>query len=478
MFQCLAEEKNTSIIYKKELQFNVYVPVNVEVTADAHEPPLHGNVSLTCRVTAWPHRVVLAWSKGPLPDPSGSSDPWWLSPAPPRLPADSANQTAPNEPSAGNGTAVEAPAATNGTLEAPADVSTASPASGAPADAPPAAEPPPQEHHRVLDLTRDSHAHIILGNSSGSVFQEDEVTSFSRLLLDDLSRDQNATYFCYAYNAENNMTAMSSHHVQVIEPPELSFSKVTTEDSRTVKLRWQVRYPSNQPVARYHLQVKNYSAEVDWLDVHNAIPANTTTYTVGYLAPGVTYGFRVAGVNNVGVGEWVARNVTMPPDVPPKINQVHLLATTNNTLVFAWQRPPHNNGAAISQYNFELLRLHEQTLHENRTMPANENSTRSNYMFVYVGLTPGDSYAFQVRACNAIGCGNWSDQLEANTSDGTAGAPQDVQMRCFSNDDRNMTYTLVTWKPPMEARGTIQGYNVSTAMFFKISGKNIVGREI
>lgn len=80
--------------------------------------------------------------------------------------------------------------------------------------------------------------------------------------------------------------------------------------------------------------------------------------------------------------------------VPPKINQVHLLATTNNTLVFAWQRPPHNNGANISQYNFELL--HDSQLHENRTMPANENSTRSNYMFVYVGLTPGDSYSFQV----------------------------------------------------------------------------------
>lgn len=80
--------------------------------------------------------------------------------------------------------------------------------------------------------------------------------------------------------------------------------------------------------------------------------------------------------------------------VPPKINQVHLLATTNNTLVFAWQRPPHNNGATISQYNFQLL--HDQQLHENRTMAANENSTRSNYMFVYVALTPGDSYAFQV----------------------------------------------------------------------------------
>ncbi|OQR78840.1 tyrosine-protein phosphatase 69D-like [Tropilaelaps mercedesae] len=393
------------------------IPVNVQVSSSVNEPPLHGNASLTCRVTAWPHRVLLVWSRGPLP--SDASEPCGL--------------TSSNETSSYNS---EVPAVLAASVTLP---DTSKPNNGA---------------HQILDLTHDSHAQVI-GNAT---IQENDVTSSSQLLLDDLSREQNATYYCYAYNAENNMTAMSSHHVQVIEPPELNFSKVTAEDSRTVKLRWQVRYPNNQPVARYHLQVKNYSAEVDWLDVHNAIPANTTSYTVGYLAPGVTYGFRVAGVNNVGVGEWVARNITMPPDVPPKINQVHLLATTNNTLVFAWQRPPHNNGATISQYNFELL--HDQQLHENRTMAANENSTRSNYMFVYVALTPGDSYAFQVRACNAIGCGNWSDQLDANTSDGTAGAPQEVQMRCFSNDERNMTYTLVTWKPPVEARGTIQGYNV------------------
>lgn len=42
-----------------------------------------------------------------------------------------------------------------------------------------------------------------------------------------------------------------------------------------------------------------------------------------------------------------------------------------------------------------------------------------------------------------------------------AGAPEDVQMRCFSNEDLTTTYTLITWKAPKEARGTIQGYNVS-----------------
>ncbi|XP_022686769.1 tyrosine-protein phosphatase 69D-like isoform X2 [Varroa jacobsoni] len=408
--------------------------------------------------------MLLVWSRGPLA--SGPSDPWWLAVGRNETTVTTSDSISVNNATSSSGGGVSA-------NERSTTISVTSNGGGSESQSPaslPIADSGVTANrgngaHRIVDLTHDSHAQVV---GDGTV-QDDDVTSSSQLLLNDLSREQNATYYCYAYNAENNMTAMSSHHVQVIEPPELNFNKVTAEDSRTVKLRWQVRYPNNQPVARYHLQVKNYSAEVDWLDVHNAIPANTTSYTVGYLAPGVTYGFRVAGVNNVGVGEWVARNITMPPDVPPKINQVHLLATTNNTLVFAWQRPPHNNGATISQYNFQLL--HDQQLHENRTMAANENSTRSNYMFVYVALTPGDSYAFQVRACNAIGCGNWSDQLDANTSDGTAGAPLEVQMKCFSNDERNMTYTLVTWKAPTEARGTIQGYNIT------LEGSAIFRRE-
>lgn len=55
-----------------------------------------------------------------------------------------------------------------------------------------------------------------------------------------------------------------------------------------------------------------------------------------------------------------------------------------------------------------------------------------------------------------------------------AGAPEDVQMRCFSNEDRTITYTLVTWKTPKEARGTIQGYNVSGGIHYSVSPRCFV----
>ncbi|KAM7287611.1 tyrosine-protein phosphatase 69D, partial [Ixodes scapularis] len=144
---------------------------------------------------------------------------------------------------------------------------------------------------------------------------------------------------------------------------------------------------------------------------------------------------------------------------PPKINQVHLLATTNETLVFAWRRPSHDNGANISQYNLELFRPGQT--HRNQTTLSAEPQNRLKHMYVYVGLTPGEQYVFQMRACNIIGCGNWSDQLDVSTADGMAGAPQNVEMHCFANPEMNMTYSVITWEPPEDARGTILGYKVS-----------------
>lgn len=61
--------------------------------------------------------------------------------------------------------------------------------------------------------------------------------------------------------------------------------------------------------------MKNYSTGgTDWLDMDDKIAANSTSYTVRYLAPAVTYGFQLAAVNEAGHSNWEAKNLTMPAD--------------------------------------------------------------------------------------------------------------------------------------------------------------------
>lgn len=116
------------------------------------------------------------------------------------------------------------------------------------------------------------------------------------------------------------------------EPAEIAVDSVEALDSRTALLRWSLEYKGNLPIKRYHLQMKNYSTGgADWLDMDDKIPANSTSYTVRYLAPAVTYGFQLAAVNEAGHSNWEAKNLTMPAD--GKLHDIFLKKIELSTLV-------------------------------------------------------------------------------------------------------------------------------------------------
>ncbi|KAG8190941.1 hypothetical protein JTE90_002547 [Oedothorax gibbosus] len=288
----------------------------------------------------------------------------------------------------------------------------------------------------------------------------DHVRVLSTIAIESLSRHHNGTYTCTASTPRHHRM-MAQQDVVVLEPAEISVDSVEALDSRTALLRWSLEYKGNLPVKRYHLQMKNYSTGPagDWLDMDDKIPANATSYTVRYLAPAVTYGFQLAAVNEAGHSNWEAKNLTMPADVPPKITWVQMMASTNETLLFGWRRPPHDNGADISHYVVQLSK--QQRPVSNETLPVQMPSERQNYIFIFVGLEPGECYAFQVQACSQIGCGSWSDELDATTSDGMADPPENVKMQCFHDNTQNINYAVVTWDAPKNIRGSVQSYNVT-----------------
>ena len=72
-----------------------------------------------------------------------------------------------------------------------------------------------------------------------------------------------------------------------------------------------------------------------------------------------------------------------------------MMASTNETLLFGWRRPSHDNGAEISHYVVQLSQ--QQKTVANETLPVLP-SERQNYIFIFVGLEPGECYAFTVSA--------------------------------------------------------------------------------
>ncbi|XP_076306980.1 tyrosine-protein phosphatase 69D-like isoform X2 [Tachypleus tridentatus] len=306
------------------------------------------------------------------------------------------------------------------------------------------------------------------------------------VLIEHLRRSDNGTYTCIASNKYN--MSKKEQYVRVDEPPEVSLDEIKADNSRTASLKWHITFTGNIPVIRFHLRVKNYSTGADWMDVDNNIAANTTSYTVRQLAPAMTYGFQIAAINKAGSSQWKSANITMPSDVPPKVSQIHVFASTNQTLLFGWKRPTHDNGAEITHYILQLQHKGKLVTNEilNGTSRLKDNQTdgtwknpRSNYMYLFGSLVPGEMYAFRVKACNSIGCGDWSNLVEEETSDGMADPPENVKVKCGFDSENKQTYINVTWEPPLKARGIIESYNVTMegeARYKNSNGKIAVDR--
>ncbi|CAG2164165.1 unnamed protein product, partial [Oppiella nova] len=184
------------------------------------------------------------------------------------------------------------------------------------------------------------------------------------------------------------------------------------------------------------------------------------------LTPGAVYGFRLAAINSMGRSEWEAMNITMQSDVPSKISEVHIFAKTNETLLIGWKRPTHDNGAQITHYSM-TLRDSQDFLISNQTLDVSSGAiqTRNNYMIMFPSLIAGSHYDFQVKACSAIGCSEWSDTLDAVTADGHSDPPRNVKLKCIYDIDTNVNNGTVVWDLPDNARGVIVGYNVTFEAF-------------
>lgn len=157
---------------------------------------------------------------------------------------------------------------------------------------------------------------------------------------------------------------------------------------------------------------------------------------------------------------------------PTKISEVHVLGQTNETVLIGWKKPPHADESPdliTTQYQMHLRNADNELVSDQSIdVDTSPSKRRNNYMYIFVNLEPGSRYQFQVRGCSVSGCGNWSDPpLEAQTADGHAEAPTDVQAYCILDRERQVNNLTVTWTAPDKGRGVIVGYNISLEGYSK-----------
>ena len=163
------------------------------------------------------------------------------------------------------------------------------------------------------------------------------------------------------------------------------------------------------------------------------VEPNVVRYVINNLQPKADYSVQVFAQNQVGRSAISPFNVATQADVPSRISSrsVYILTKTNETLLYGWKRSA-DNGAMINRYEVQLAHAHpenhwlrNETKDVNLTNGSGGGPPRNNYMYIFVNLKPGSIYYFRVRACNEIGCSEWSQPpLLGITQDGHSDSPE------------------------------------------------------
>lgn len=187
-------------------------------------------------------------------------------------------------------------------------------------------------------------------------------------------------------------------------PVNLSAEAAATNGERRIVLTWEP--PDNDngaAVTGYRIEGSRY-ADGPWERLSSNHRASPYTDTRN-LYPGMTRYYRIAAINRAGTGAWSdpvsgttddGGNPARPPDAPTAIR---FTSVGQDQVSFAWDRPADDGGAPITGYEY-LETFAEDTL----TTTGTSGTVR--------GLDDGlHHYAFRVRAVNAVGEGEWSEEI-------------------------------------------------------------------
>jgi subtilisin family serine protease len=191
-----------------------------------------------------------------------------------------------------------------------------------------------------------------------------------------------------------------------------------------------------------------------WVAVDDGLSPATSS-TVGGLANGTTYSFRVAAVNSVGTGPWstvVAATPVGTAAAPSGLSAAVAPAAGlgSGQVTLAWTAPTSTGGAPITDYLIERSA-------DGTTWSAVDDGVSTATGFSIGNLDNGTTYSFRVAAVNAVGTGVWSDVVAA-TPAWIADAPNGLMGAVAPVAGVGSGQVKVTWTVPSANGSPISDY--------------------
>ncbi|KAM4041563.1 myomesin-2 isoform 2-T2 [Anomaloglossus baeobatrachus] len=245
------------------------------------------------------------------------------------------------------------------------------------------------------------------------------------------------------------------------------------ESSKTyVVLSWDPPVPRGRDPLVYYIE-KTMVGSGSWQRVNSQIPVRSPRYAVFDLVEGKSYNFRVISVNKHGVSE--PSEVTPPIQaserlaVPSAPGRILATRNTRTSVVVQFDKP---------KVEEELLGYYidSSVVGSNHWDHCNHKPINYN-RFVVHGLTSGEQYIFRVKAVNAVGVSENSQESEAITVKAALTTPSHPYGITLLNCD-GLSMTL-GWKLPKFTGGSnITGYYIDKREAHHLNWHEVNSRQV
>ncbi|XP_070604629.1 immunoglobulin-like and fibronectin type III domain-containing protein 1 [Erythrolamprus reginae] len=242
---------------------------------------------------------------------------------------------------------------------------------------------------------------VTLGKTSGST------TIFT---TNKVEHDKSYYFRVKAVNSLGTSEALESDEVMAAakaSPSPPGPPKVNSANKDAITISWSAPHKiGNSRILGYRVEKRKKGSNF-WTSVTD-LPITDRKYTVNGLKEGLQYEFRVAAINNAGVGEASAPSESICAQVPLKspgpVKDLKVVNTDYCSFSLSWRKPEEES--CVKGYIVEIR--HSDTLKWTRcnTVPIQTTA------YTFRGLKAREPYFLRVRAINDGGLG---DPVEMDT---------------------------------------------------------------
>uniref|UniRef100_A0A452S5J1 Myomesin 1 n=1 Tax=Ursus americanus TaxID=9643 RepID=A0A452S5J1_URSAM len=235
-------------------------------------------------------------------------------------------------------------------------------------------------------------------------------------------------------------------------PTDLSVTEATRS---YVVLSWKPPGQRGHEGILYFVEKCDAGTE-NWQRVNTELPVKSPRFALFDLAEGKSYRFRVRCSNSAGVGEpSEATEVTVVGDkldIPKPPGKIIPSRNTDTSVIVSWEES--KDAKELVGYYIEA-----SVVGSGKWEPCNNNPVKGP-RFTCHGLATGQSYIFRVRAVNAAGLSEYSQDSEAIEVKAAIAAPSPpCDITCLESFRDSM---VLGWKQPDKTGGAeITGYYVN-----------------